>query len=70
MFLKLHERYSEVRAAGKDDIEEQKLVEKDAEYLEEVTSKVYPLLDQLDSYLASLSIPTRGVQNTKKSCMN
>ena len=55
LFLKLHERYCEIRAAGKDDAEEQKLVEKDAEYIMEVTSKVYPLLDQLDSYHKSLA---------------
>ena len=55
LFSKLHERYCEIRAAGKDDAEEQKLVEKDADYLKEVASKVYPLLDQLDSYHKSLA---------------
>ena len=34
----------------KDNAEELKLAEKDAEYSLEVTNKVYPLLDQLDPY--------------------
>ena len=55
MFLNLHEKYCHLRESGKDDAEELELEGKDAAYLEEVTSKVYPLLDQLDSYHKSLA---------------
>ena len=50
MFLKLQDNYCYVRVQGKDDAEELKLAEKDVEYLEEVSSKVYPLLTRLDSH--------------------
>ena len=39
-----------MRVQCKDNAEELKLAEKDAEYSLEVTNKVYPLLDQLDPY--------------------
>ena len=45
----------------KDNAEELKLAEKDAEYSLEVTNKVYPLLDQLDPYHKCLA-----KRNTKK----
>ena len=45
MFLKLQDNYCYVRVQGKDDAEELKLAEKDVEYLEEVSSKVYPPID-------------------------
>ena len=55
MFLKLHEKYCHLRAEGKDDAEESELEGKDAAYSEEVTTKVYLLMDQLKSYHKSLA---------------
>ena len=54
MFLKLHEKYQFLRL-HEDNSEELKLAEEDAEYLEEISSKVYPLLDQLEYYQKSLT---------------
>ena len=42
-FLKLQEKFCALRAEGKDDEEESELVLEDAQYSDEVSSKVYPL---------------------------
>ena len=44
LFQKLHLRYCEFRAEGKDASTEENLVEQDNDYLEEVESKVFPIL--------------------------
>ena len=45
LFQKLHLRYCEFRDVGKDALTEDNLVEQDGEYLEEVESKVFPMLN-------------------------
>ena len=54
IFQKLHEKCCELRDSGKDDTEEEDNAKKDEEYSNEVTSKVYPLLDQLVEYERSV----------------
>ena len=55
LFSKLHDKYCHLRASGKDETEEEELVVKDAAYSEEVSSKVYLLMDQLKTYHKSLA---------------
>ena len=73
LFSKLHERYCHLRAPGKDETEEEELVVKDAAYSEEVSSKVYQLMDQLKTYHKSLanmkSIPSHQ-EKFEDSMMN
>ena len=62
-FLKLQEKFCALRAEGKDDEEEAELVLEDAQYSDEVSSKVYPLFDQIESYHESLA--KREAKKTK-----
>ena len=50
LFQKLHMRYCEIRILGKDNTEEDGLVEQDGQYSEEVEGKVFPLLDKFTEY--------------------
>ena len=50
LFQRLHTRYCEHRAVGDTDEDEENLVDKDAEYLEAVESKVFPLLELYADY--------------------
>ena len=73
LFSKLHDKYCHLRESGKDETEEEELVVKDAAYYEEVSSKVYHLMDQLKTYHRSLenmkSIPSHQ-EKFENSVMN
>ena len=55
MFQKLHQKCCELRDPGADDDEEVEKARLDEEYSEEVTSKVYPVMDQFVEYTRSLA---------------
>ena len=55
LFLKLDQKCCEFREEGADATEESELAQKDAEYSEEVTEKVYPLFRQLKAYYKSVA---------------
>ena len=69
-FLKLHEKFCELRAAGKDDEEESELVLEDAQYSDEVSSKVYPLFDQIESYHGSKAAEEASKEAKKAKVMS
>ena len=54
LFQKLHDKCCELREPGADETEEEENARQDEEYSEEVTSKVYPLMDQFKDYDRSL----------------
>ena len=56
LFQKLHLKYFEHRAVGADDTEEEALVLKDGQYLDEVQSKVYLLLEKFPKYDRSYKV--------------
>ena len=45
---KLHEKYIEVREEGLNDDEENSLIKDDINYIEQLTSKVYPVLEAIE----------------------
>ena len=55
LFQKLHQKCCELRDPGADDDEEVEKARLDEEYSEEVTSKVYPVMDQFVEYARSLA---------------
>ena len=68
LIQKLQEKYVEVRDVGLSDKEEAALVESDVSYMEDISSKVCPLLDEIDSYeegLANLAI-CKSLMKTEK----
>ena len=56
LFQKLHLKYCEYRTVGKDNTEEETIVEQDGNYLEEVEGKVFPLLDKFIKYDRSFKV--------------
>ena len=55
IFQQLHQKCCEKRDIGEDDAKEEKLAEEDEEYFEQVTSKVYPVLDMFVKYNRSVA---------------
>ena len=56
---KLHEKYIEVREEGLNDDEEKCLVKEDIDYIEQLTSKVYPVLEAIEDFEENLSKHTK-----------
>ena len=56
LFQKIHLRYCEFRVLGTNETEEESLVKKDGDYIEEVESKVFPLLDKFTKYDRSFKV--------------
>lgn len=52
---KLHDHYIELRDEGHNTEEEDQLVIQDVDYMEKITSKVYPLLDEIERFEDSLA---------------
>ena len=50
LIQKLHERYVELREEGIDELTEDKLVAEDVQYLENIITKIGPVLDNIESY--------------------
>ena len=48
LIQKLHDHYIELRDEGQNTDEEDNLVQQDTEYMEKITSKVFPLLDEIE----------------------
>ena len=48
LIQKLHERYLEVRVEGSTDEEEELLIKEDVSFMENITSKVCPILDLIN----------------------
>ena len=57
LFRKLHDRCCELRDVGEDADQEIELSRQDDEYVEEVTSKVYPMFNMIEAYYRSRNIP-------------
>ena len=72
LFLKLDQKCCDFREEGADATEEIELVQKDAEYSEEVTSKVYPLFRQLKAYYQSVAEDEakKANEKTKQNTVN
>ena len=66
LFQKLHLKYCEHRAVGADDTEEEALVLKDGQYLDEVQSKVYLLLDKFTKYDRSYKVHEAKQESVNK----
>ena len=64
IFQQLHQKCCEKRDIGEDDAKEEKLAEEDEEYVEQVTSKVYPVLDMFVMY--KLSVADLEAEESKK----
>ena len=47
---KLHDHFIELRDEGHNTEEEDQLVIQDVDYMEKITSKVYPLLDEIERF--------------------
>ena len=56
---KLHDRYICIREEGDNDESEEKLVEQDISYMEQVTMKVCPILDEIQKYEDALTYTTK-----------
>ena len=50
LIQKLHERYVERREEGIDEAAEQSLVSEDVQYLEDIVTKIGPILDEIEAY--------------------
>ena len=55
IFQQLHQKCCEKRDIGEDDAKEEKLAEEDEVYVEQVTSKVYPVFDMFVKYNRSVA---------------
>ena len=55
LIQKLHDHYIELRDEGQNTDEEDNLVQQDTEYMEKITSKVFPLLDEIERYEEGLT---------------
>ena len=60
LIQKLQGRFLEVREEGLTDDAEAELVESDIKYMENISSKVCPILDSIDQYEEGLAIFTKG----------
>lgn len=68
LIQKLQERYVEVRDEGLSHEEESALVELDVGHIEDISSKVCPLLDRIDQYEEGLAnlVTCRSLVKTEK----